>query len=218
MEHGGLHCGDVPQLLFNGPPNASTTVVLAHGAGAGMDTPFMEYFAQGLAEGGLRVVRFEFPYMAQRRLAGPKRPPDRADVLRQNWLEVIGQFPGQRLVIGGKSLGGRIASVIADEAQMAGLVCLGYPFHPSGKPSHTRIEHLRTIKTPTLILQGTRDPLGSRNEVAGYPLATAVRLHWLEDGEHSFKPRKASGRTEMENWQEAVVEMLGFIGGLQNPT
>jgi hypothetical protein len=206
-----------PELLVNGPSTASTTVILAHGAGAGMDTPFMEFFAQRLAEGGLRVVRFEFPYMAQRRHGGPKRPPAREDVLRQNWLEVIQQFRGQRLVIGGKSLGGRIATMIADEAGVVGLVCLGYPFHPSGKSSQTRVEHLRAIKTPTLILQGTRDPLGNREEVAGYPLAAVVRLHWLEDGEHSFKPRKASGRTEVENLQDAVAEILDFIGDLVRP-
>ena len=115
-----------PQWKIDGPAKAAVTVILAHGAGAGMDTPFMEFFAEGLAQGGLRVVRFEFPYMAQRRLGGPKRPPDRADVLRQAWLEVVRQFQGQRLVIGGKSLGGRIASMIADEVQAAGLVCLGY--------------------------------------------------------------------------------------------
>ena len=171
-----------------------------------------------MIEGGLRVVRFEFPYMAQRRLGGPKRPPDREDVLRQAWLDVIRQFRGQRLVIGGKSLGGRIASMIADEAQATGLVCLGYPFHPTGKPSQTRIEHLRAIRTPTLILQGTRDPMGSRNEVADYPLAASIRLHWLEDGEHSFKPRKVSGRTEAENWQEAMATILDFIGGVGNST
>ena len=200
-----------PPLLFNGPAKARTTAILAHGAGAGMETSFMEFFAQGLAAGGLRVVRFEFPYMAQRRLGGPKRPPDRENVLRQTWLQVIGQLRKTRLVIGGKSLGGRIASMIVDEVQAAGLVCLGYPFHPVGKPAQTRIEHLKAIKTPTLILQGTRDPFGTQNEVTCYPLAGSIRLHWLEDGEHSFKPRKASGRTEMQNWQEAVAALLTFV-------
>ncbi len=199
---------------INGPAKAATTIILAHGAGAGMYTPFMDFFAQGLADGGLRVVRFEFPYMAQRRRGGSKRPPDREDVLREAWLEVIDQLRKTRLVIGGKSLGGRIASMISDEAEVAGLVCLGYPFHPVGKPAQTRIEHLRAIKTPTLILQGTRDPFGTQDEVARYPLATSVHLHWLEDGEHGFKPRKASGRTEAENWQKAVTVILDFVGGL----
>ncbi len=198
---------------INGPAKAATTVILAHGAGAGMDTPFLEFFAQGLAGGGLRVIRFEFPYMAQRRVGGPKRPPDQEDVLREAWLEIIGQLRGTRLVIGGKSMGGRIASMIADETEVAGLVCLGYPFHPVGKPIQTRIEHLLAIKTLTLILQGTRDPFGTQDEVGGYPLAASIRLHWLEDGEHSFKPRKASGRTELANWQEAVAMILDFVGG-----
>ncbi|MGA2257280.1 MAG: alpha/beta fold hydrolase [Thermoguttaceae bacterium] len=202
---------DSPQLMFNGPTEAATTIILAHGAGAGMDTSFMEFFAQGLAAGGLRVVRFEFPYMAQRRLGGSKRPPDREDVLRQVWLDVIRRSRETRLVIGGKSLGGRIASLIADEAQVAGLVCLGYPFHPVGKAAQTRIGHLRAIKTPTLILQGTRDPFGMQEEVTSYPLAGSIRLYWLEDGEHSFKPRNASGRTETQNWEDAVAVLLTFI-------
>jgi len=205
------------QWKINGPTKAPTTVILTHGAGAGMDTPFMEFFAQGLADGGLRVVRFEFPYMAQRRLGGPKRPPDREEVLRQAWLEVIGQYRVPRLLIGGKSMGGRIASMIADAAEVAGLVCLGYPFHPVGKPAQTRIEHLRAIKTPTLIVQGTRDPFGTQNDVATYPLSASVQVHWLEDGEHSFKPHKASGRTEAENWQEALTTIVDFVVGLVLP-
>jgi predicted alpha/beta-hydrolase family hydrolase len=202
------------QLLINGPAKSATTIVLAHGAGAGMDTPFMEYFAEGLAKLGVRVVRFEFPYMAQRRKGGTKRPPDREKVLRETWLEVIDKLRGVRLVIGGKSMGGRIASLIADETDAAGLVCLGYPFHPTGKPTQTRIEHFEAIKTPTLIVQGTRDPFGTRDEVADYPLAASVHLHWLEDGDHSFKPRKASGRSEAENWQEALAAIYSFVSGL----
>lgn len=205
---------DLAQILIDGPSMARTTVILAHGAGAGMDTPFMEFFAQGLAEGGDRVVRFEFPYMAQRRKSGTRRPPDREEVLRQAWLDVVGQFSAARRVIGGKSLGGRIASLIANETGAAGLVCLGYPFHPTGKPLQTRTKHLETLKTPTLILQGTRDALGNSEEVAGYSLSPAIRVHWLADGDHSFKPRRASGRTETDNWQEGVTVLQAFLGGL----
>ena len=99
-------------------------------------------------------------------------------------------------------MGGRIASLIADEANVAGLVCLGYPFHPSGKPDKLRTEHLNTIKTPTLIIQGERDALGNKDEVAGYELSKKIKIHWLPDGDHSFKPRKASGRTLEENWTD----------------
>ena len=119
-----------PELLLNGPKASSTSIALAHGAGAGMATPFMNYFATGLADGGFRVVRFEFPYMASRSKTGKKRPPDREPVLRETWLKVVEMLGHKRLVIGGKSMGGRIASLVADEAQVAGLVCLGYPFHP----------------------------------------------------------------------------------------
>ena len=197
-------------VLFDGPVNAAVTLVLAHGAGAPMDSPFMVTMATELAAHGLRVVRFEFPYMAERRNTGKKRPPDREPVLRATWLEVIRSVKADRLFIGGKSMGGRIARLVADEAGVAGLVCLGYPFHPVGKPDQLRIEHLKTIKIPTLIVQGTRDPFGSREEVATYPLSPAVRLHWLEDGDHSFKPRKASGRTHEQNMAEAVAAIADF--------
>ena len=129
-------------FLFDGPTTASATVVLAHGAGAGMDSPFMAFFAEGLAANGLRVVRFEFPYMAQRRTTGKQRPPDREPVLRDTLLAVIEQFGAKNLVIGGKSMGARIASLVADEAGVAGLVCLGYPFHPTGRPDKLRVDPL----------------------------------------------------------------------------
>jgi predicted alpha/beta-hydrolase family hydrolase len=204
-----------PELLVEGPSDAGVTVVLAHGAGAAMDTPFMNFFARGLARQGYRVARFEFPYMAARRQSGKGGPPDREPVLRQSWLRVVNMLNGKRLVIGGKSMGGRIASMVADEAGVAGLVCLGYPFHPVGKPQQTRTQHLRSLKTPTLILQGERDPFGNRDDVAGYELSPAIRLAWLADGDHSFKPRKSSGRTEEENWTEAVDTISTFIGSLQ---
>jgi predicted alpha/beta-hydrolase family hydrolase len=205
---------DTSRLLFNGPENAAWTVILAHGAGAGMETPFMESVAAGLGARGLRVVRFEFLYMRRRRETGRKSPPDRAGVLEESWREVLASFEPVRTVIGGKSMGGRIASLIADERGAAGLVCLGYPFHPPGKPEKTRIEHLRAITTPTLILQGTRDPFGKPEEVAGYELSQAVHIVWLEDGDHSFKPRKKSGRTLEENLDAAVGDMAGFVDGL----
>src|SRR5688500_15219265 len=106
-----------PELKFDGPENEKMTIALAHGAGAAMDTPFMNTFATGLASQGIRVARFEFPYMAERRSSGKTRPPDREPVLRQTWLKVIEVLAGISLVIGGKSMGGRIASLVADEAE-----------------------------------------------------------------------------------------------------
>src|SRR5580692_4336970 len=196
-----------PHLLFDGSKDAQWTIALAHGAGAPMDSPFMYTMAQGLAKCGYRVARFEFPYMAARRTGGRRGAPDREPVLRETWLKVVEILGREHLIIGGKSMGGRIASLVADEAGVAGLVCLGYPFHPVGKPTQLRVEHLRTLKTPALIVQGERDPFGTQAEVATYKLPSVIRIRWLTDGEHSFKPRKKSGVTEEQNLQAALDEI-----------
>jgi uncharacterized protein len=205
---------DNPKLLIDGPHQASWTIALAHGAGAPMDSPFMNTMALGLTERGYRVARFEFPYMAERRLRGARKPPDREPILRETWLNVVKALGRDRLVIGGKSMGGRIASLIADEAAVAGLVCLGYPFHPVGKPAQLRVKHLTDLQTPTLILQGERDSFGGREEVAAYELSPAIRVQWLTDGDHSFKPRKKAGLTEAQNWEAAIAAIDAFIQGL----
>jgi uncharacterized protein len=200
-----------PQMIFDGP-EGGLTVVLAHGAGAPMDSSFMNVVARGLAEGGARVARFEFPYMRRRRETGERRAPDREPVLREAWLAAIEALGGgERVVIGGKSMGGRIASMVADQAGVRGLVCLGYPFHPPGQPDRLRTAHLKELKTPTLIVQGTRDTFGTQEDVAGYELSPRIRIVWLPDGDHSFKPRAASGRSERQNIDEAVAAMLGFV-------
>lgn len=206
--------GHGSERLIDGPEEAVATLILAHGAGAGMDAPFMQAVALGIAERGLRVIRFEFPYMAASRHSGTRRPPDRPAVLRQAWLDVLASTAAPRPFIGGKSLGGRVASLIADELDVAGLVCLGYPFHPVGKPDVLRIDHLRVMRTPTLILQGERDPFGSVHQVGGYPLSPQVRLRWLPDGDHGFTPRVASGRTQAENWREAVDAVYDFVAAV----
>jgi len=206
-------------ILFDGPNKAPLTVALAHGAGAPMDSPFMQAFAEGLAARGLRCARFEFPYMAGRRTDGVKRPPNPTPALLKSWREVVENIGRDRLVIGGKSMGGRMASLLAAEleaerAPVRGVVCLGYPFHPPGKPEKLRTEHLTALRTPTLICQGTRDPFGTEEEVPAYQLSRAIRLHWLADGDHGFKPRKASGRTEAGNWAEALDAIKAFCDGL----
>jgi len=209
----------MPDILFNGPQvgakDAPLTVALAHGAGALMDSPFMDAFAEGLAEAGYRAARFEFPYMAERRETGVKKPPNRAPVLLDTWKEVIGELGAENLVIGGKSMGGRIASMVADEMGVRGLVALGYPFHGPGKVAdEVRLSHLEHLKTPSLFCQGTRDTLGSAEDVKGYPLSSNIQLHWLEDGDHGFKPRKASGLTEDGNWKDAIKAIVSFLGEL----
>jgi hypothetical protein len=178
-----------------------------------MDSPFMSFFAEGLAARGVRVARFEFPYMARRR-NGDRRPPDGPNVLLDTWQSVIDRLGPDRLVIGGKSLGGRMASMIADAAGVRGLVCLGYPFHPPGQPDRLRVAHLRELQTPALLIQGTRDPFGTREEVERIPLSSVIRIHFLEDGDHSFKPRASSGRTERQNLEEALASLLRFLTGL----
>ena len=200
-----------PHLIFDGSKDARWTIALAHGAGAPMDSPFMYAMAQGLAKRGYRVARFEFPYMAARRTGGRRGAPDREPVLRETWLKVVEILGREHLIIGGKSMGGRIATLVADEAAVAGLVCLGYPFHPVGKPTQLRVQHLQDLKTPTLILQGERDPFGGREEVGTYKLSRAIQLKWLTDGDHSFKPRKSSGVTEAQNLDTAISEMDSFV-------
>lgn len=111
-------------------------------------------------------------------------------------------------------MGGRIASMIADEISAAGLVCLGYPFHPPGKPEKLRTEHLVNLRTPSLFCQGERDAFGSRGDVAGYNLSPAIRLEWLGDGDHSFKPCKRSGRNLEQNLTQAATAVSDFIYSL----
>ncbi|HSD72908.1 MAG TPA: alpha/beta family hydrolase [Thermoanaerobaculia bacterium] len=204
-------------LLFDGPDDAPTTIVLAHGAGAPMNTPFMNSVARGLAaRGGVRVVRFEFPYMRARRETKRRTgAPDREPVLRNSWKEVVeGLGGGAGLVIGGKSMGGRIASLIADEVGARALVCLGYPLHPPGRPEKLRTKHLETLRTPAIIVQGTRDPFGTREDVAAYTLSPAIRVVWLEDGDHSWKPRASSGRSEAQNMADGIAAVLQFLAAL----
>jgi len=202
----------VATLLIDGPKTAAKSFLFAHGAGAPMDSAFMDRVAKGLAASDIRVIRFEFPYMQRRRETGKGGAPDQGRLLMQSFREVIErQGGGSKLVIGGKSMGGRIASMVADDAAVRGVVCMGYPFHPPGNPEKTRTKHLETLRTPTLILQGTRDTFGRPEDVAGYKLSHAIRIEWLEDGDHSFKPRARSGRTEADNIQTAIAHVAEFI-------
>ncbi len=200
-----------PEFHESGPKNTARTIVLAHGSGVGIHSPFMTAFADGLADLGFGVVRFEFPYMTKIRQSERRQPPDREPVLVQSWHAILNEFSARKLIIGGKSLGGRIASLVADEASVDGLICLGYPFHAPGKETTAnRTQHLVALRTPTLIFQGTRDPFGTVEDVESYPLSPSIRLHWLEDGDHNFKPRKSSGTTEEANWRSAIKAIANF--------
>jgi predicted alpha/beta-hydrolase family hydrolase len=198
------------ELVKTGPDSCVGAIALAHGAGAGMRSPFMTAFAEGLAGRGVAVYRFEFPYMQEMTASGRRRPPDREPVLRQRWMEVVRHLRERPLVIGGKSLGGRIASLVADESCVSGLICLGYPFHPPGRPERLRTAHLTTLRTPALICQGTRDPFGSQDEIRNYGLPSTIAVQWLADGNHSLEPRRTSGRTTADNWNEAMDRIAEF--------
>ena len=204
----------VPDLLIDGPKSAALTIALAHGAGAPMDSEFMVFFAEGLAKRGYRAVRFEFPYMAERRTTGKKRPPDRQPKLLETWQSVIDDLGAGSLVIGGKSMGGRMATLIADPAKVRGVVALGYPFYGAGRADKPRIDHLKDLQTPTLVCQGTRDSLGSFDVVNELSLSSAIIYHWAEDGDHSLKPRKKSGRTQKQNWTNTLDAIDGFLSRL----
>ncbi|MCJ9669838.1 MULTISPECIES: alpha/beta family hydrolase [unclassified Neorhizobium] len=183
------------RFLIEGPQDARLTILLAHGAGAPMDSASMTAAAKALSATGFRVARFEFGYMAARRTSGDRKPPPRAETLNPEYKAAIAELGAKGpLIIGGKSMGGRVASMIADELYMegrvGGLLCLGYPFHPPGKPGQLRTQHLKSLKAPALICQGTRDEFGTREEVSGYELSKAIEILWLEDGDHDLKPRK----------------------------
>lgn len=207
-------------FLVTGPEDAEITIVLAHGAGGAMDTTWMENMSSALADKGLRVVRFEFDYMSARRSTGKRSPPPRAELLKQEYEAVLDRL-GSRgtLVIAGKSMGGRVASMIADDlydtGKISGLLCLGYPFHPIGKPDSLRTDHLTEMKTPALICQGTRDLFGSQEEVSVYTLSKMIEILWLEDGDHDFRPRKAvSGLTIAEHFTTIADHVTPWAAAL----
>ena len=196
-------------IIENGPADASLTILLAHGSGAGMDTPFMNAIAEGLGELGWKVVRFEFPYMVKSRERGKKSPPNPLPKLQDSFLEAIKACSGS-VVIGGKSMGGRVATTILESSSAVGCVALGYPFHPPGNPSKLRTEHLQSIQKPLMVLQGERDPFGKKDEFPNDWLPSSTALHWIPDGEHSFKARKKSEATTEGNLELAVRHIHQF--------
>jgi predicted alpha/beta-hydrolase family hydrolase len=202
--------------LWNAPTgtaaNPAGTLILAHGAGAPMDSDFMNDVAQRLSMSGVGVLRFEFPHMAQRRIDGRKRPPNPQAKLLECWHEVYAAVRSSvdgRLAIGGKSMGGRMASLIADDVQADALFCLGYPFYAVGKPEKPRVAHLAELRTPTLIVQGERDALGNRETVEGYALSKSIDVHWVPTANHDLKPLKSSGVTA----EACMQEMAELIAG-----
>lgn len=193
-------------------PQSPLTVLFAHGAGAPMDSPFMETIADLVCKRGILVKRFEFPYMAKRREQGGKRPPDRQPVLLECFTEAVDACGGPaQVVLAGKSMGGRMATLLACRLPVRGVVCLGYPFHAPGKPDAVRTDHFPELTCPVLILQGERDTFGNKTEVDHYPLPATVTLHWLTDGNHDLKPRKRSGISHEQHLATSANQLADFV-------
>jgi uncharacterized protein len=195
------------------------TLVLAHGAGAGQSHPFLVKFATALAERGLTVFTFNFPYIEARRSAPD--PAARLESCYRDVVAAIADHSGRHgpLFIGGKSMGGRIATLIAAQPSstaIAGIVLLGYPLHPPGKPENLRVAHLASIRVPLLFIQGTRDPFGTPAELAPFlkPLRDLAAVHTVEGGDHSFAVPKTGPRSQAEVHtaiQDTIVEWIGRV-------
>ncbi|TVU72854.1 alpha/beta family hydrolase [Cobetia crustatorum] len=200
-------------LEIHGSPRRAI-LLHAHGAGGGRETGFHQQFGVACAREGMAWLAFDFGYLVQMRREGKRRPPPRLPGLideMAQWCEALAPslaaLGGVPLLVGGKSMGSRVASHLMQalagpmperclECSPIGWYALGYPFHPTGKPEKLRIAHLPDIDMPGLICQGTRDPFGTQEDVQGYALPERVTLHWLQDGEHDFKPRRSSGETQ----------------------
>lgn len=201
---------------FDGPKKAPLMIALAPASGQSLKVEFMAHFADALGKIGLRVARFNFPYMSERDTTGRRRAPDSEPVLHDTWRQVIAQLGPENLFIGGKSQGGRTAAVVADECHVRGVVCLGFPFHPTARPSEYDVSPLDVIQTPTLVMQGEWDTYGDKGEVASYALSQKVQFKWMKEGDHSFQPPKESKRTREENWDIAARLIGRFIMEVTN--
>nr|WP_284041527.1 alpha/beta fold hydrolase [Halomonas olivaria] len=189
-------------------------ILLAHGAGAGLSSVFMRQFAATMAEQGVQVLAIDFPYMQQMNEQGKRRPPPPVKQTLANfdaWYCLLAPLASTPLWVGGKSMGGRIASLFASEVPCPGVVVAGYPFHPPGKLDKLRLAHFPGIQCPMLILQGERDPFGTIDEVNGYSLPENMQLRWLPDGDHDFKPRRASGLKHAVLIDEAATLAASFV-------
>ncbi len=204
------------ELIVNEADHAWAHLLLTHGASEAVDSPFLTTIADGLAALGVRTARFEFDYRAQVRRGASRRPPPTMPILEEEFRACIAAHDhAGPLFIGGKSMGGRVASLIADDmfasGNVAGIICFGYPFHPVGRPEKLRTAHLENLLAPALICQGTRDPFGTTDDVSGYDLSAQIEIEWLDDGDHGFKPRKRSGATLEQNMAQAIEATARFM-------
>ena len=213
----GETTGDVSALLVR-PADARLLYVLAHGAGAGMRHPFLETISQRLAEREIATLRYQFPYMEQR-ARRPDPPAVAAAAVRAAVMEAARAAPGLPLVAGGKSFGGRMTSTAQAGEPLPGvrgLVFLGFPLHPPGRPGNERAEHLTQVQIPMLFLQGTRDDFADLKLLRPVVkrLGTRATLHLVDGGDHSFKVLKKSGRTEADVMTELVRAIVEWTDGI----
>jgi predicted alpha/beta-hydrolase family hydrolase len=210
------------KLIQNGPDDGPV-YLFAHGAGADMNSEFISQVAEKLGEKGIRVVRFNFPYMIKRLEDGKRRPPDRAPKLLAAYEEVVKQL-NCPVVIGGKSMGGRMSSMLlaenslreeSDRLPILGSACMGFPFHAPAKDPKNRLDHLQKLTQPLLIVQGTRDVMGTREDVNGYiqdaRISATIQINWLDDGDHDLKPRKVSGFSHQQHIDSAIERVAEFV-------
>ena len=188
--------------------------IYAPGAGSNLFDPFGAFIAAELAKEGIECWRFQFPYMEARR-----RAPDRTPFLEATWAAMIGsasETTGRRVVVGGRSMGGRIASqVVAQGTQVSGLVLFAYPLHPPGKTASVRDEHFAQIQVPALFCSGTRDSFATAAELTvAARLVPRATVRLLDGADHGFGVLKSSGRTRQDVWAEAAVALLSFLSSL----
>lgn len=185
-------------------------LLLTHGAGLPSDSPWMKLLADKLGSFGIAVERFDFDYMTRSKAEGRRRPPPRAERLVEEFAGKAKRFQGQKIYLSGKSLGGRVAALLACEMKVAGVIAFGYPFHPPGKPENLRVRHFPQVQCPVLICQGTRDPFGTFPEVEALELPSHFKVQWLPDGNHDLRPPKRSTATFQGNLELAAQATAEF--------
>lgn len=197
---------------------ATALIIFAHGAGADMNSQYLMDMTHYFNAHQCNVLRFNFPYMDKRLIDGKRRPPDRMPALIECFEEILEKANKDLpIFIGGKSMGGRVAATLAankDAMQLAnvkGVLCLGYPFHPAKKQDKLRLTPLQETCLPVLILQGERDALGNKSEIAGYDVSSLCQINYFADGDHDLKPRVKSGYTLIDHQKRAADKIKVFI-------
>ena len=201
-------------ILINGPKEAKNILLLAHGAGAPMDSIFMNTISDGLNNNGIITFRFEFPYMEKRR-SGKNTFPDKLDVLcdfyKKIYFNIKKANPDKNIWLGGKSMGGRVSTLISRSLDIKGVIVFGYPFHPINKLDKLRLESLQLSGPPILIIQGTRDKFGTITEVKKYKIHKNNTIFWIKDGDHSYNTLKKSELSSKDAIVQAYNEASVFI-------